>query len=461
MREAAPDFDDNYPMGADISAHGVMLSQSKPRVWGVGALCKAVADALDARFNPVTVRGEISGFSRAASGHCYFNLKDASGQIRCAMFRRAATLLNFSPRDGELVEVRGKLGVYEQRGDLQLIVESMQKAGQGALFEQFLRLKAQLESEGLFDAQRKRDIPASPRGIGVVTSLGAAALHDVVTALQRRVPHIPVVIAPASVQGAQAPGELVDALSKLYLLAHYPPGLQADLSSKKPVIDVILLVRGGGSMEDLWAFNDERLARTIVQSPVPIISGVGHETDFTMADFCADLRAPTPTAAAELCATERSLWLGATQQMQERLQDAVQTALDKQAQRLDTSAQRLGRPSDALGQQRLQLQRLEYDLQRKTLLKYELLAQYLRGLERDLPLKTSDQIRQHTEKLHRAERSLQLLDPQRVLERGYAVLQDEAGAVVGSAQSAKLGQALTAILRDGKIGLTVKERLPV
>ena len=455
MREAAPDFDDDFPAGADISDHGAMLSQAKPRVWGVGALCKAVADALDARFNPVTVRGEISGFSRAASGHCYFNLKDASGQIRCAMFRRAATLVNFSPRDGELVEVRGKLGVYEQRGDLQLIVESMQKAGQGALFEQFLRLKAQLESEGLFDADRKRAIPLSPRGIGVVTSLGAAALHDVVTALQRRVPHIPVVISPAAVQGAQAPGELVDAISKLYQLALIQPGLEADLPYKNPVIDVILLVRGGGSMEDLWAFNDERLARTIAQSPVPLICGVGHETDFSMADFCADLRAPTPTAAAELCATERIVWLGATQLMQDRLQSAVQTVLDKQAQRIDISAQRLGRPSDAMAQQRLQLQRLEHNLQRKTLSKYELLAQRLLELERDLPLKTTEQLRQHTDRLHRAQRSLQLLDPQRVLERGYAVLQDSAGAVVGTAKTAKPGQKLTATLHDGKIGVTV------
>lgn len=455
MREAAPDFDDDFPAGADISDHGAMLSQAKPRVWGVGALCKAVADALDARFNPVTVRGEISGFSRAASGHCYFNLKDASGQIRCAMFRRAATLVNFSPRDGELVEVRGKLGVYEQRGDLQLIVESMQKAGQGALFEQFLRLKTQLESEGLFDADRKRAIPLSPRGIGVVTSLGAAALHDVVTALQRRVPHIPVVISPAAVQGAQAPGELVDALSKLYQLALIQPGLEADLPYKNPVIDVILLVRGGGSMEDLWAFNDERLARTIAQSPVPLICGVGHETDFSMADFCADLRAPTPTAAAELCATERIVWLGATQLMQDRLQSAVQTVLDKQAQRIDISAQRLGRPSDAMAQQRLLLQRLEHNLQRKTLSKYELLAQRLLELERDLPLKTTEQLRQHTDRLHRAQRSLQLLDPQRVLERGYAVLQDSAGAVVGTAKTAKPGQKLTATLHDGKIGVTV------
>jgi exodeoxyribonuclease VII large subunit len=288
---------------ADNTAPGVRTSNV--RVWQVGALCRAVADALDARFNPVAVRGEITGFSRAASGHCYLSLKDETGQIRCAMFKRAASLLNFSPRDGELVEVRGRLGVYEPRGDLQLIIESMSRSGQGNLFEQFLRLKEKLEGEGLFDAGRKRSLPLAPRGIGVVTSLGAAALHDVVTALQRRVPHIPVVVAPASVQGAGAPGELVKALSSLYLLTPEGRGMVADLpskagqfllqSDKQPVVDVILLVRGGGSMEDLWAFNDEQLARTIVRSPVPVISGVGHETDFTIADFCADLRAPTPT----------------------------------------------------------------------------------------------------------------------------------------------------------------------
>ncbi len=197
---------------------------SSARIWQVGALCRAIADALDARFNPVAVRGEISGFSRASSGHCYFALKDESGQIRCAMFRRAASLLAFTPRDGELVEVRGRLGVYEPRGDLQLIVESMGRAGQGALFEQFLQLKDKLEGEGLFDAARKRALPTMPRAIGLVTSLGAAALHDVVTALQRRVPHIPVVLAPASVQGANAPAELVAALSNLYRLAQQGKG---------------------------------------------------------------------------------------------------------------------------------------------------------------------------------------------------------------------------------------------
>jgi exodeoxyribonuclease VII large subunit len=234
------------------------------RVWQVGALCRAIADALDARFNPVTVGGEVSGFTRAASGHCYFSLKDETGQIRCAMFRRAASLLNFSPRDGDRVELRGRLGVYEPRGELQLVVESMRPAGQGTLFEQFFQLKAKLEQEGLFENARKRPLPSMPRGIGLVTSLGAAALHDVVTALQRRVPHIPVVLVPAAVQGDNAPRELVQALSKLYTMAE-APGSQWDVA-----IDVIVMVRGGGAMEDLWAFNDEQLARTIVRSPVPI-----------------------------------------------------------------------------------------------------------------------------------------------------------------------------------------------
>ena len=187
---------------------GIENPLTAPRVWEVGALCRAVADTLQARFNPVAVRGEITGFSRAASGHCYFALKDGQGQIRCAMFRRAAEALDFVPRDGELVEVQGRLGVYEARGDLQLVVEQLHRAGQGALFEQFLRLKARLDAEGLFDPSRKRALPTLPRGIGLVTSTGAAALHDVVTALRRRAPHLPVVLVPAQVQGAQAPASL-------------------------------------------------------------------------------------------------------------------------------------------------------------------------------------------------------------------------------------------------------------
>src|SRR2546426_7997742 len=192
------------------------VRETNVRVWAVGSLLRAIADSLEARFNPVAVQGEITGFSRAASGHCYFSLKDEQGQVRCAMFRRAATLLDFSPRDGQQVELRGRLGVYEPRGELQLVVESMRQAGQGNLFEQFLQLKAKLEAEGLFQAGRKRPLPLLPRAIGVVTSLGAAALHDVMRALQRRVPHIPVVIYPASVQGGQAAAELREALLTAY-----------------------------------------------------------------------------------------------------------------------------------------------------------------------------------------------------------------------------------------------------
>ncbi|MBU3740557.1 MAG: exodeoxyribonuclease VII large subunit, partial [Rhodoferax sp.] len=282
-----------------------------PQIWAVGALCQAAADALESRFNPVAVRGEIAGFSRASSGHCYFTLKDDAGQLRCAMFRRAASLLASLPREGDQVEVRGRLAVYVPRGDLQLVVESLRPAGQGTLFEQFLQRKARLQAEGLFDPDRKRALPPWPRAIGLVTSLGAAALHDVATALQRRVPHIPVVLAPASVQGPQAPGELVAALSRLYALAAppgwatQPSGAGAGAGSALPGIDVILLVRGGGSLEDLWAFNDETLVRTVAASPVPLVCGVGHETDFTLADFVADLRAPTPTPAAELVAVPR------------------------------------------------------------------------------------------------------------------------------------------------------------
>ncbi len=414
-----------------------------PQIWPVGALCRAIADALEARFNPVVVLGEVSGFSRAASGHCYFSLKDENGQIRCAMFRRAATLVNFSPRDGDRVEVRGRLGVYEPRGDLQLIVESMSKAGQGALFEQFLRLKAKLEAEGLFDASRKRALPLMPRGIGLVTSLGAAALHDVVSALKRRVPHIPVVLAPALVQGAQAPSELVKALISLYQFA--------------PDIDVILLVRGGGSLEDLWAFNDEQLARTMANSPVPIVCGVGHETDFTIADFMADLRAPTPTAAAELVSQPAAVWLGALELIEDRLQESLMRRLDRQSQRLDTFASRLGRPSALVARQRhtlaSQAQRLRFAASNAVSQQ----GRELQALERRLPEQACLALVDMRQRLERAALRLELLDPSLVLQRGYAWLTDEDGHTITRANQTFMGQVVQATLADGKVDLTVSE----
>lgn len=423
---------------------------ASPTVWSVGALCRAVADTLEARFNPVAVRGEITGFSRAASGHCYFSIKDAAGQIRCAMFRRAASSLTFNPRDGELVELRGRLGVYEQRGDLQLIVETLQRAGQGALFEQFLRLKAQLEGEGLFDADRKRELPVMPRGIGLVTSPGAAALHDVATALQRRVPHIPVVLAPALVQGAQAPASIVAALQQLYDRAVHP-------RAGEPPIDVILLVRGGGSMEDLWGFNDEQLARTIVQSPVPLVSGVGHETDFTIADFCADLRAPTPTAAAELVAQPRDAWLAALDVLESRTRGGMDRWLDRQGQRLDMAAQRLGRPSANVAQQRLRCARLAQQVQHAALLQLQRYKQTVVALEANLAPNVNRQFLQRRQHLTQLSHRLELLDPRRVLQRGYSLLTDSSGQAVTQVKDAPVGSALKAHLSDGSVDVTVTQ----
>ncbi len=410
------------------------------RVWPVGSLLRAIADSLEARFNPVAVQGEVSGFSRAASGHCYFSLKDEQGQIRCAMFRRAAGLLDFSPRDGQLVEVRGRLGVYEPRGELQMVVESMQQAGQGNLFEQFLLLKARLEAEGLFEAGRKRPLPLLPRAIGVVTSLGAAALHDVVTALRRRVPHIPVVIYPASVQGAQAPEELRRALR---------------LAGQRAEVDVLLLVRGGGAMEDLWSFNDEQLARLIVASPVPVVCGVGHETDFTIADFCADLRAPTPTAAAEMCAQPQAVWLGALKLAQGRLQDGVERQLQAHNQRLDWAASRVSRPSHLVTRQQARLagqaQRLRHALQSG--IQHE--RNHLKGLTLAVPQALSGAMLQQQRRLERAGLRLAPMDPKLVLQRGYAWLADMQGQAITSARATRPGQALRATLADGEVDLTV------
>ena len=394
------------------------------RAWQVGALCRAIADALDNRFNPVRVVGEITGFSRAASGHCYFSLKDANGQLRCAMFRRAAGALDFTPRDGELVEVFGKLGVYEPRGELQLIVESLTRAGQGTLFEQFLEIKARLEKEGLFEPGRKRPLLLQPRAIGVVTSLGAAAWHDVVTALQRRVPHVPVILAPASVQGTGAAREMIQALEALYALAERAEGVG---------LDVILLVRGGGAMEDLWAFNDEQLVRAIARSPVPVVCGVGHETDFTIADFVADLRAPTPTAAAELACQPTDLLLGQLAAQEQFLQQAVLRRVDRESQKVDRLAARLGRPSALIARQLLRLDRHT----------------------QALPRAASWALRGRRESLELLGQRLQALDPQRVLLRGYAWIALEGGNPITTVRQAQAGQHWKATLADGTVDLEV------
>ena len=387
------------------------------QAWRVGALCLAISDQLQARFNPVTVRGEISGFTRAASGHCYFTLKDTEGQLRTAMFKRAAAGLNFNPADGQQVEVMGRLGVYEQRGELQLVAESMSRVGQGTLMEAFMRLKAKLDAEGLFDPERKRSLTQHPRGIGVVTSEGAAAWQDVMTALSRRVPHIPVVLSPALVQGANAPAELIAALHGLYEL----------IDEGRMPLDVILLVRGGGSLEDLWAFNDEQLAYTIAQSPVPVICGVGHETDFSIADFVADVRAPTPTAAAELCAAPVSQALSILTLQVVRLQSTMRQGLERREQMLDVATRRLMQPSDQLRKQFDRLHQFGHRLQ----------------------LVVQAQMQKQQSTLVQCQTRLGLLHPKKVLDRGFAWVSDEAGHVVKDVAALHVGQVLALHLAKG------------
>lgn len=422
---------------------------STERVWGVGPLMRAIADTLSARFNPVRVEGEISGFSQAASGHCYFSLKDDSGQIRCAMFRRCANQLSFVPKDGQRVQASGKLDVYGARGDLQLIVERLDVAGRGTWYERFLRLKAQLEAEGLFDAARKRPLPSHPLSVGVVTSLGAAALRDVCTALQRRVPHVSVVIYPASVQGVQAPAELCEALQTAYARHH-----------SHSECDVLLLVRGGGAIEDLWAFNDEAVVRTVVQAPMPLICGVGHETDFSLCDFAADLRAPTPTAAAELCAAPRSQRMAELAHLSERLDASVHGGLDLRAQRLDRLTQHLGRPSVHVQASHQHLVGLYHQLQRSVARKKQDQAHALSALEKTLPMVLRRSLKHHHDRWQRSQAALNLLDPRLVLGRGYAWLTDAEGRALTSAADFQAEQAVTATLVDGTVSLHVQNPSP-
>ena len=413
------------------------------RVWGVAALLAAVADSLTARFGACVVSGEISGFTRAGSGHCYFSLKDAEGQtamLRCAMFRRAAGLLDFSPADGALVEMRGRVTLYEPRGELQFVVESMRRAGAGALYEQFLRLKDRLEAEGLFDAARKRALPAFARRLGVITSTAGAALHDVLTALDRRAPHVSVVIYPSVVQGDAAPAALMQALAT---------------ANARAEVDALLLVRGGGSLEDLWAFNDERLVRAVAASVLPIICGVGHETDITLADLAADLRAPTPTAAAELAAPARAGLLDALQGLHQLLARRVEQRLDAAAQRLDRVALRLSRPTEVLARQQRRLavltERLGQVLPRVQALQGQRLDNLAERRLRAAPAA----LRGHAQRLNALQARLAALDPKQVLARGYAWLDDGQGRALTSVRQLAVGAAVRAVLADGEAQMEV------
>jgi exodeoxyribonuclease VII large subunit len=419
-------------------------SIAAPRVWSVGALLLAVSDALAARFGACAVQGELSGFQRASSGHCYFTLKDAQGasaSVRCAMFRRAASLLDFAPRDGQQVELRGRLALYEPRGEMQFVVESMRAVGAGSLYEQFLRLKDKLQAEGLFDADRKRALPAYPQRVGVVTSLAGAALHDVLTTLARRAPHIGVIVYPSPVQGAEAPPGLLAALAR---------------AAARDEVELLIVARGGGSIEDLWAFNDERVVRAVAALPMPVLSGVGHETDVTLVDFAADLRAPTPTAAAELAAPSQDDLLSALAAQALRLAGLAARLLDAQAQRLDRAALRLARPSQALSghAQRLLALALRHHRVPAEALRRE--AERLpRGAER-LRAGVAARLRAHEAHLSALGGRLAALDPSRVLARGYAFVLDDAQQAVTSARSVGSGQPLALVWHDGRARVRVE-----
>ena len=426
------------------------------RILSVGQLNQAVGQLLERSIPLVWVRGEVSNFTQAASGHWYFTLKDERAGVRAVMFRGRAQAVGFVPRAGDRVELRARVSLYEPRGDFQLQVEAMRRAGLGDLYEAFLRLKEKLAAEGLFDPARKRVPPPLPRRIGVITSLQAAALRDVLSALARRAPHVEVIVYPAPVQGADAAGRLAAALA---------------LANRRREVDTLLLVRGGGSIEDLWSFNDEALARAIAASELPVVCGVGHETDFTIADFAADLRAPTPTAAAELACAPRSEWLARVQGAAASLLRAQQRRLERGAQRVDRLAARLVSPAQRLAHRRDQLQALARRLAAASLSPLErrrarlgLLRARLAHRTPDLPRAAERTQRQShalaqamrrslaagQSRLHAAQARLRALDPQLTLGRGYAIVRDAEGAIVRDAGSLAPGQPLSLRLARGQ-----------
>lgn len=430
-------------------------------VWTVTQLNRRVGELLEGNFSRIWVRGEISNFTQAASGHWYFSVKDEGAAVRAVMFRGRAQAVGFIPKPGEKFEFRVNVTLYEPRGDYQLQVESMRRAGRGDLHEAFLLLKDKLAAEGLFDAARKRAINPMPAAIGVITSLGAAALHDVLSALARRAPHVPVIIYPAPVQGADAAGKLLQALQQ---------------AVARNEVDTLLLVRGGGSLEDLWSFNDEALARAVAASPIPIISGVGHETDFTIADFVADLRAPTPTAAAELCCRSRANCQNQLASVFAALLSQQYRLMERAALRLDRAVAMLVSPQQRLQQQNERLLALKNRLAqaagrpherhaaRLALLKARLAhagpsilghRNQLARLVQQLTQASPRQLEQRRQRLVSAVQTLEALNPRKILERGYAVVRKEDGEIVKNALDLSVGDLLSVELSRGSLHVSV------
>lgn len=402
-----------YPDGMNDAVTGEILSPSQ--------LNTLARDLLEGAFPLVWVEGELSGVSRPASGHLYFSLKDARAQVRCAMFKPKSTWLKFAPREGVRVLARGRLTLYEARGDYQLVLDHMEEAGEGALRRAFEELKAKLAAEGLFDVERKRPLPAYVRRLGVITSPSGAAVRDVLSVLGRRFALVEVDVLPVLVQGTSAAAQIVAMLGKAAASGRY---------------DVILLARGGGSLEDLWAFNDELLARAIVASAVPVVSAIGHETDFSLADFAADLRAPTPSAAAELLVPHAD-------DLRRRLRTLQQRMGSVQRQRLRQAMQRADRAA-------LRLQALRPGA------RLELLARRQAEALRRLRTGWQRRLEQRQARLQVLARSLSAISPLATVARGYAILQHEDGRVVRSVGDATKGDLLDARVTDGGLKLRVE-----
>jgi exodeoxyribonuclease VII large subunit len=386
----------------------------------VSQLLRNVRDTLERRFPLMWVRGELTNLSRAPSGHCYFTLKDEAAQVDCVMFRSRVAAMDWEPRNGARVEARALVSLYEPRGRFQLTIEALREAGLGPLYERFLRLKRKLEQDGLFDPAAKRPIPRHPSAIGVVTSLAAAALRDVLTTLARRNPAIPVIVYPVPVQGEGAAGRIAAMLRRA--------GARAEC-------DVLVLVRGGGSLEDLWQFNEEAVARAIRASAIPVVVGVGHETDFTIADFAADQRAPTPTAAAELVSPSRLQLAALLAESARRLAREMRRRLDYAAQGLDACARRLVHPRERLRGHASLVAQLSARLGFAFL-------QRLKGCDA---------------RLAKLKAGLAGLDPAAVLGRGYSITYRAGGAVLRDARDVLPGERLRTRLAQGEIESEAKK----
>ncbi len=432
----------------------------------VSELNRMARRALESQLPLLWVEGEVSNFTRAVSGHWYFAIKDAGAQVRCVMFRGRNQFADFTPANGEHVEVRALPSLYEARGEFQLGVEQIRRAGTGRLYEAYLRLKAKLEAEGLFDPAKKRPLPRFPRRLGIVTSPQAAALHDVLTALARRMPGLPVIVYPTPVQGSDAGAQIAAAIRTA--------GTRAEC-------DVLLVCRGGGSLEDLWAFNDEAVVRAIAASPIPVVSGVGHETDFTLADFAADLRAPTPTAAAELASPLREDLLRALdrhahhlrQHLQRRVHAGMQQ-LDYLARRLVHPAEQLRRLQDALTQYARRMAGAQHLRLAREAARLEALGRWLvspahllqrHGVQLDaLAMRhrraMAGALAHRQLGLARFAGGLSHLNPDNVLARGYSIVQHPDGRVVQDAATLAAGDALDLRFQHGRAQVKVESTDP-